>query len=681
MIETPARPLAAVTLRLCGDPAVLAETGARLPVGRKALALLAYLSMEPGPHSRQRLAALLWSDVDESHASMSLRQALARLRELLGNTLHSDRQRVWLEQDAEARWHCDADAFLHAADRDPLEATIVNVGAFLQPTPVEDAPEFSHWADCTRATLMRQAITSLRRCARDAVARRDWSRALLAAERWLALDPMAEEAAPIGMEAAFLRHDAERGRAFIREFKSAAQDDELAAEALDRMGALHRRLESAAALTPVHGSAVIPSRSVPGRAATTAHAAHGRVMSTPTLTPVFSASLQERDEVWDAASIAWSRLERGESATLLVESVSGGGRSRVLTDVTSWAVSRGAMALSAPSPGSPLNLEYTIIVSLLRGALDAPALAGMSEELLFTLSRLLPDVMGRFPAIRRLRVPRADAATSEPSFVWRLHEAIGTLFTLLCEDAPLVVAIDDAVWCDRESSTLLQQLMARTAPLPVLWILSAPSDIRADRPHQLWHRTSSPTASPTLPLPPLSSAAIARMMTEWSGIDDGWHRFAARVHAVSSGIPSHVVATIEEALERCDGDPAALAAAVPTIPKPHRRLGARVDALAELDRELLLSLALAAETDPQDTSSESSERYVVSVDALSHVHGISRLRAARVGGMLVDARLAEELPHGFRCASPSISAYTVASCSRLVADELRRRLKRWHPVA
>jgi hypothetical protein len=319
-----------------------------------------------------------------------------------------------------------------------------------------------------------------------------------------------------------------------------------------------------------------------------------------------------------------------------------------------------------------------IVSSLLSGALDIPALAGMSESHLVTLARLQPDIGRRFPALRHARAPRGDGGTGEPSFSWRLYDALATLVTLICEDAPLVVAIDDALWCDRESSTLLLQLMGRSSSLPVMWLLSAPADVRSERPHPLLHRTGQVAPFTRLRLAPLSPLAIERMLAEWSGAAGEWGPFAARIHAVSAGLPAHVVAAVEEAAQRCDLNSAALRAAMPEVPKPHRRLGARIDALAELDRELLLSLALVSEMTGDDAPGGMGEQSVVQVDTLSHVHGISRLRAARVGGMLADARLADELPDGFRCASPSLAAYTVSSCSRLVADELRRRLKRWH---
>ena len=50
---------------------------------RKVLALLAYLAVEQGVHSRDKITALLWPESDEERGKASLRRALSYLRESL----------------------------------------------------------------------------------------------------------------------------------------------------------------------------------------------------------------------------------------------------------------------------------------------------------------------------------------------------------------------------------------------------------------------------------------------------------------------------------------------------------------------------------------------------------------------------------------------------------------------
>ena len=51
---------------------------------RKDESLLAYLTLFPGPHAREKLAGLLWGDSPDVQARHSLRTALATLRKHLG---------------------------------------------------------------------------------------------------------------------------------------------------------------------------------------------------------------------------------------------------------------------------------------------------------------------------------------------------------------------------------------------------------------------------------------------------------------------------------------------------------------------------------------------------------------------------------------------------------------------
>jgi TolB-like protein/two-component SAPR family response regulator len=71
---------------------VLGRFEAQLPSGeivslptRKTETLLTYLALVPGPHSRDHLINLLWSDRSEQQARNSLRQALSALKKMFGN--------------------------------------------------------------------------------------------------------------------------------------------------------------------------------------------------------------------------------------------------------------------------------------------------------------------------------------------------------------------------------------------------------------------------------------------------------------------------------------------------------------------------------------------------------------------------------------------------------------------
>jgi DNA-binding SARP family transcriptional activator len=69
---------------------------------RKALALLAYLTVTHQPHTREALAALLWPDYEPGKAFAYLRRTLWELNQLLGDgVVLAERESVELDPQAE----------------------------------------------------------------------------------------------------------------------------------------------------------------------------------------------------------------------------------------------------------------------------------------------------------------------------------------------------------------------------------------------------------------------------------------------------------------------------------------------------------------------------------------------------------------------------------------------------
>ncbi|MEL7190686.1 MAG: hypothetical protein AAGK17_14125 [Pseudomonadota bacterium] len=66
------------------------------PASRKSRALLAYLVLQDGPHTREALCSLLWEIPDDPRGA--LRWSLSKLRPVLNcdgtERLHTDRQQV-----------------------------------------------------------------------------------------------------------------------------------------------------------------------------------------------------------------------------------------------------------------------------------------------------------------------------------------------------------------------------------------------------------------------------------------------------------------------------------------------------------------------------------------------------------------------------------------------------------
>ena len=141
-----------LVLHLCGD--VVLCTADRVPIapplGAKTLGLIAFLTLEPGPHRRDELTALLWGDSPEDKARASLRQALTHLREALGDALRVDRATVELRGEIE----CDVAEFVRLAAVDGSAALAIDVTRFLSGMTVRNCQAFEEWADEKRIELM-----------------------------------------------------------------------------------------------------------------------------------------------------------------------------------------------------------------------------------------------------------------------------------------------------------------------------------------------------------------------------------------------------------------------------------------------------------------------------------------------------------------------------------------------
>lgn len=173
---------------------------------KKALALLAYLALDPGPHQRERLADLLWPSADAGDARASLRTALNYIRQALG--CHADRVLTAsrdmlglmpgsLELDVEALAH--ARRLARGAEANTLRYQIETVadryhGPFLAGLMIPDAPDFEAWIEAQRTYWSGVEAELLDRLAAQQLAEGDPAAAISALERWTSLNPDEETA-------------------------------------------------------------------------------------------------------------------------------------------------------------------------------------------------------------------------------------------------------------------------------------------------------------------------------------------------------------------------------------------------------------------------------------------------------------------------------------------------------
>lgn len=136
------------------------------------LRIVVYLFLESGSYSvsRSKLSQILWSDTDQAHASMNLRQCLARIRKFQDqyglNLIQSDATYVYLdlEQVRSQLLEIDLLDYLNCKCRDDIESVLriadIYNGDLLMQHESQSA-DFDEWLDVQRAKLRDETINIL----------------------------------------------------------------------------------------------------------------------------------------------------------------------------------------------------------------------------------------------------------------------------------------------------------------------------------------------------------------------------------------------------------------------------------------------------------------------------------------------------------------------------------------
>ncbi|MDF3053479.1 MAG: hypothetical protein K0S19_1584 [Geminicoccaceae bacterium] len=341
-------------------------------LGGKALALLSYLVLEPGTHTREELAGLLWGESPEPEARASLRQAIKHLRDALGDIVHSDRLVFELREPI----RCDVRDFRALVAQEPQRALTIDVTRFLAGFSVRHAPQFDEWVAATRTELLQQYEQALGTLAREAMGQWRWREAIELAERWLKCNPLSDEAARLAVEARYLSGD--RGGALARFAECRAVFvRETGCEPSRALLSLAHRIESDAS---------------PRSARPITDEWYARA-------PSFQSSLIGREAEWETLVKAWKASARGFGRIVLIEGEAGVGKSRLAEEFLRWVVAQGGSVLRGHGYDVRAGIPYEPVVEALRDALGAPGLAGTAPEWLTEVTRLLPELRQRFPSL------------------------------------------------------------------------------------------------------------------------------------------------------------------------------------------------------------------------------------------------------------------------------------------
>jgi DNA-binding SARP family transcriptional activator/tetratricopeptide (TPR) repeat protein len=711
--------MAELRIALLGPPRVELD-GAPIEVDtRKAIALLAYLAMQPERHGRDAVAGLLWPDYDTEHARGALRRTLSTLNKAVGpGWLAADRTTVgfartsfWLDvAEFEALLAGRGDHGHPPTDACPAcvaplaEAARLHRGDFLAGFSLRDSTSFDDWQYFQAERLRRELAGTLERLATAQIGQRHWDDAVDAARRWLALDPLHEPA-----HRQLMRIYAWSGRrgAALRQFQACQRvlADELGVEPLEETLAVHQAIQ-ANRLPPPPEAAAVPgvaeaASSPPppgsagprtGRVANPGNRAAGlsTAQAAPALVPLVG-----RDREWETLLAVYGAVAT-DGRLVVLEGEAGIGKTRLADELAGHARSLGASVVRGRCYEEEAGVAYGPFIEGLRGVLAAgPALDEVPRHWLAEARRLLPELVETYPGLPE------PGPLDGPAAGRQFFEGVSQV--LLAATAgrggppvdrpPGLLVLDDLQWADEASLDVLAYLVHRLQGRPLLVVAcwrseQVPADARLRR---LAAETRRAGRGTTLELSRLDAAAVAELV---SAVAPARARAAGLLHERTEGLPFLVLEYLAAVGE--DGELPAL------LPGGARDLlTARVRDVGDAARQVLATAAVLGRSFDVDTvraaSGRSDEEAVAALEELAArglVHEVAgdvydfghglvrdlvysqtslarrRLLHRRVGEALAAAARGRRLPGGVRGTAEGLPGLAGAPPAASIARHL-----------
>ncbi len=500
---------------------------------RKHLALLIYLARSPKrTRTREHLTGLLWPDKDESAAKHSLNEALRIVRKVAGDdAIDTAAGQVRL---AAAAVELDADDLeLLAAREDWAGAAPMVTGEFLEGFGLPGCDGFEDWLAAERQHWTARSVGVL-----------------------------------LGHCAALLREGrAEAAVSAARRADAIDGNNELVARAL--MGASAILGDSAAALDHFARYTERLARIIDGTPGPEIRALAERIRSArpgrPRPLPGGATEPERRRAplVGRARELAlllehWDRCRAQGSATALpLIGDAGTGKTRLLQEMLARIRVAGGAAALVRAVEADRETPWAGLLALARGGLlDAPGLATAPPEAIGVFAAQIPEWADRFPG-----APAGSALTVRSAFTALLGAALA--------EGPLVLAVDDAQWMDRDSVLALLAALRDHAGAPLCLVLSAGAEPPRAELDELRRRLGTDVPGAMVSLGPLDRESLLALAA-WAlpGYDAvALERVVRRVGSDSAGLPLLAVELLSAVAHGLD-----LAQGPVTWPEPFRTL-------------------------------------------------------------------------------------------------------------
>lgn len=491
--------------------------GARLDLGgRLQRAVLAVLLLARGEVvPSERLADAVWGEHAPSDPAGALQAYVSHLRRRLQPDAPArSRSRVILREgsgysvrlpaDAVDAWRFEA-LVNEAETAQPEEAAaLLRAGLELWRGPALSAYADEPWAEAEAARL-----TELRRAARERLmaAQLALGRAALVVGELEAMvdeEPLREERWRLLALGLYRAHRQADALAALRRARRTLADE---------LG-----VDPGPALRELEGQVLAQSPAL-----SLAPAGHGR----DPLTTLSRGRLEDRsggdalvDRDGELAVLrsTLDRLSSGDLALLVVRGPSGIGKTRLVAEAGRLAAERSVRVLSARGSQLETAFAFGVVRQLLEPELRDP------ERREVLLDGAAAGARGVF-----------DLADGDRVEGFTVLHGLYWLTVNLSADGPLVLAVDDAQWCDGASLRFLAYLVHRLAALPVLVLLVLRTGEANQHEDLLEELVQLPDAMVVSPRP-LSPAATAELVERRLGQTPA-PLFATACHQTTSGNP------------------------------------------------------------------------------------------------------------------------------------------------
>jgi len=435
---------------------------------RKALALLAYVVMNPSRQSRDSLGVLLWPESDDSSARAALRRTLSSLNKAIDSTvIQADRDSIEFV-DGAGFW-CDVTEFedlLDAVDEHDHKGGLLcadclsglNAAAdlshddFMAGFSLRDSPTFDDWQYNQGERLRRRLARALEKLVAYYTAKHSLEAAITTAHRWLNLDPLHESVHRILMK--LYAWDGQRSAA-LQQYRDCVRvlEQELGVSPLEETVQLYKAIQEDRLDRPENQAARVSPNA-------------GRVTVTALDLPLVGRDAE--------VSSLLHAVEKGHNgpSVIVIEGEQGIGKTRLAEESRNhWD----AYSLSIRCYEGESQLAYGAIINLLRALLKKQTgwLEKIPAQTIAEVSRLIPELLSMRPDVEPAAQSEGEIART------RLFEAISTLIHSAVEDhGAVLMIVDDVHWADSASLDVLSYVIRRFEEMPVMLVMCWRTDMQ-----------------------------------------------------------------------------------------------------------------------------------------------------------------------------------------------------------